>query len=94
MIGIDPAHSEPHIVPRRLHIGGQIRTPGWEVLDANPGQCVDHVANASDLRGFADNSFEQIYASHVVEHFDYRDQLVETLARVIPRAQASRYIMR
>jgi tetratricopeptide (TPR) repeat protein len=65
--------------PRRLHIGGQVRTPGWEVLDANPGPCVDHVANASDLRGFEDNSFEQIYASHVVEHFDYRDQLVETL---------------
>src|SRR5580693_5947887 len=66
-------------VPRKLHIGGHVRTPGWEVLDANPGPCVDHVANACDLRGFEDNSFGQIYASHVVEHFDYRDQLVETL---------------
>jgi predicted SAM-dependent methyltransferase len=66
-------------VPRKLHIGGQVRTSGWEVLDANPGPCVDHVANASDLRVFEDNSFEQIYASHVVEHFDYRDQLIETL---------------
>ena len=66
-------------MPRRLHIGGQVRTPGWEVLDANPGPCVDHVADASNLRGFEDNLFEQIYASHVVEHFDYRDQLVETL---------------
>jgi predicted SAM-dependent methyltransferase len=66
-------------VTRRLHIGGQVRTPGWEVLDANPGPCVDHVGNASDLRGFEDNSFDQIYASHVVEHFDYQNQLVETL---------------
>jgi predicted O-linked N-acetylglucosamine transferase (SPINDLY family)/predicted SAM-dependent methyltransferase len=74
-----PRNSEPLNVPRRLHIGGQVRTPGWEVLDANPGPCVDHVANASDLRGFEDNSFEKIYASHVVEHFDYRDQLVEAL---------------
>jgi len=49
------------------------------VLDANPGPCVDHVANASDLHDFEDNSFVQIYASHVVEHFDYRDQLIETL---------------
>jgi predicted SAM-dependent methyltransferase len=64
---------------RRLHIGGQVRTPGWEVLDANAGLCVDHVANASDLRCFEDGAFEQIYASHVVEHFDYQEQLVETL---------------
>jgi predicted SAM-dependent methyltransferase len=64
---------------RRLHIGGQVRTPGWEVLDANAGPCVDHVANASDLHCFDDDAFEQIYASHVVEHFDYQGQLVETL---------------
>lgn len=64
---------------RRLHIGGQVRTPGWEVLDANPGPCVDHVSNASDLHGFEDNSFDQIYASHVAEHFDYHNQLIETL---------------
>jgi predicted SAM-dependent methyltransferase len=79
ILGLDTTHSEPRNVPRKLHIGGQVRTPGWEVLDANPGPCVDHVANASDLRAFEDNSFEQIYASHVVEHFDYRDQLIETL---------------
>jgi len=64
---------------RRLHIGGQVRSPGWEVLDANPGPCVDHVGNASDLQAFDDNSFDQIYASHVVEHFDYHKQLVATL---------------
>ncbi len=66
-------------MPRRLHIGGQIRKPGWEVLDANPGPCVDHVANASDLSVFENDSFDQIYASHVVEHFDYRNQLLDTL---------------
>jgi predicted SAM-dependent methyltransferase len=49
------------------------------VLDANSGACVDHVSNASDLRCFEDDSFDQIYASHVVEHFDYYNQLVETL---------------
>ena len=53
--------------------------PDWEVLDANPGPSVDHVANASDLRSFGDDTFEQIYASHVVEHFDYKDELVATL---------------
>jgi predicted SAM-dependent methyltransferase len=49
------------------------------VLDANPGPSVDHVAVASDLRQFEDNSFDQIYASHVVEHFDYNNQLIDTL---------------
>jgi predicted SAM-dependent methyltransferase len=66
-------------MPGKLHIGGQVRMPGWEVLDANPGPCVDHVANASDLGAFEDNSFEQIHASHVVEHCDYQNQLVGTL---------------
>jgi predicted SAM-dependent methyltransferase len=65
---------------RKLHIGGKVRTPGWEVLDALQGPCVDHVANARDLSSFADDTFEQIYASHVVEHFDYKDELPATLS--------------
>jgi len=64
---------------RRLHIGGQVKTPGWEVLDVNSNPCVDHVGNASDLGAFENDCFEQIYASHVLEHFDYRDQLVLAL---------------
>jgi predicted SAM-dependent methyltransferase len=66
-------------VSRRLHIGGHTRTPGWEVLDANPGPSVDHVGNAADLSRFAENSFEQIYASHVLEHFAYLRRLVPAL---------------
>ncbi len=66
-------------MPRRLHIGGQIRTPGWEVLDANPGPCVDHVGNAADLSRFLENSFQQIYASHVLEHFAYLRRIVPAL---------------
>ena len=37
------------IAMRKLHIGGQVRKSGWEVLDATPGLCVEHVGNASDL---------------------------------------------
>jgi predicted SAM-dependent methyltransferase len=64
---------------RRLHIGGHVRQAGWEVLDANPGPHVDHVCNAVDLSRFADATFSEIYASHVVEHLDYKDQLLATL---------------
>jgi predicted SAM-dependent methyltransferase len=37
------------------------------------------VADAYDLGAFPDDSFDRIYASHVAEHFDYKDQLLATL---------------
>lgn len=64
---------------RKLHIGGKVRAEGWEVLNAIPDVCVDHVGNANDLSRFADNTFDAVYASHVVEHFDYKDELLLTL---------------
>lgn len=65
---------------RRLHIGGTIKSDGWEVLNVNPAPYVDHVGNANDLSRFPDNSFLEVYASHVVEHFDFVKELGETLA--------------
>jgi predicted SAM-dependent methyltransferase len=64
---------------RKLHIGGTSLQEGWEVLNANPAPYVDHVCNANDLSQFADNTFDQIYSSHVVEHLDYKDELLNTL---------------
>jgi len=64
---------------RRLHIGGKAAAPGWEVLDAVPGPHVTHVGNANDMSRFRDATFEALYASHVVEHLDYKDELLATL---------------
>lgn len=64
---------------RRLHIGGTVRVEGWEVLNALAGPCVDHLGNANDLGRFADGTFAELYASHVVEHFDYMNELQATL---------------
>lgn len=64
---------------RRLHIGGKVAAPGWEVLNANPAPYVDHVCNANDLSQFADNTFLEIYASHVAEHLDFTGELQRTL---------------
>ena len=64
---------------RKLHIGGKIKSHGWEVLNVAPGLDVDHVCNANNLSKFADNTFAEIYASHVIEHFDYKDELKDTL---------------
>jgi predicted SAM-dependent methyltransferase len=64
---------------RRLHIGGKVPMPGWEVLDAMPRSEVDHVGLATDLSRFPDGTFAAVYASHVVEHLDYRDALLAGL---------------
>jgi predicted SAM-dependent methyltransferase len=64
---------------RRLHIGGNIQSEGWEVLNVNPAPFIDHICNANDLSRFSDNTFGAIYASHVLEHFDYQGELIDTL---------------
>jgi predicted SAM-dependent methyltransferase len=64
---------------RKLHIGGKVRAEGWEVLNALPGPYVDHVGNANDLVRFADGTFGEVYASHILEHLDYKDELLVAL---------------
>ena len=56
---------------RKLHIGGTVKAPGWEVINVMPGPYVDHVGDAVDLSRFEDRTFGEVYASHVLEHFDY-----------------------
>lgn len=58
---------------RRLNIGGTQPRDGWEILNIQPGAGVDHVGDARDLSAFADATFDEVYASHVLEHLDYRD---------------------
>jgi predicted SAM-dependent methyltransferase len=67
-------------VSRRLHIGGALREPGWEVLNALPGSAVDHVGNARDLSRFRDGTFIEVYASHVLEHLDFTGELQAALS--------------
>ena len=64
---------------RKLHIGGTQQADGWEILNANPGKFVDHVCNAKKLPQFNDCTFSEIYASHIVEHLDYKNELTSTL---------------
>lgn len=44
-----------------------------------PAPYVDHVGNANNLPQFTDGTFAEIYASHIVEHLDYKDELITTL---------------
>lgn len=54
---------------RKLHIGGEIVKDGWETFNSQPGEGVDYVGDASNLRRFPDETFDVVYASHVLEHF-------------------------
>ena len=56
---------------RKLHIGGECHIPGWENLNIIPDDSVDHVCDASDLPNFEDDTFSEIYASHVISHFGF-----------------------
>lgn len=68
-ITLAPESLEPKI--RKLHIWGKQRVDGWEIINAVDAPYVDHIGNAADLSKFADETFESLYSSHVLEHFDY-----------------------
>jgi len=53
--------------------------PGWEIINAIDYPGVDHVGNARDLSRFNDKTFSCVYASHVLEHFDYATELPSVL---------------
>ena len=57
----------------KLHIGGKEIKEGWSILNIQKeDQGVDFIGDISDLSQFKDNSIEEIYASHVVEHIDQK----------------------
>jgi predicted SAM-dependent methyltransferase len=64
----------------RLHVGGETRKDGWINLNIQPGPSVDLVGTCTDLAQIADASVEEIYASHVLEHLSYVDELHKALA--------------
>lgn len=56
-----------------LHIGGKEPHPDWKILNISPSPEVDYVANAIDLSMFENESVDQIYASHVLEHLSCQE---------------------
>ena len=63
----------------KLHIGcGKRYLPGFKHLDIIKYPHIDYVANADNLNMFEDNSIDEIYACHVLEHFN-RNQIDDVL---------------
>ena len=57
----------------KLHIGGEEKKDGWKILNIQQKNDVDFIGDITDLSQFEDNSIEEIYASHVVEHVAQKD---------------------
>ena len=54
----------------KINIGGETKKDGWKNLNVQEKPNVDIVGNINDLSQFENESIEEIYASHVVEHVD------------------------
>ena len=67
----------------RLHIGGNERREGWTVFDARPGPHIDIVGDCTRMTAIADNSVEEVYASHVLEHFGYDSDMPLVLREIL-----------
>jgi len=52
----------------RLHIGGEETKEGWKILNIQKMPGVDFIGDITDLTQFDDESLEEVYASHVLEH--------------------------
>ena len=63
----------------RVNIGGQAAKPGWKILNILPADYVDYLRDCTDLSCFEGESVDEFYASHVLEHLGYTDELPRTL---------------
>ena len=62
--------------------GGNERIPGFTNVDILPLPNVDIVCDLNGKLPLADNSIEEIYASHILEHLPNTVKIVEELYRI------------
>lgn len=73
-----PAVSSADGEPLRLHIGGTEPKEGWKIFNIFAGPNVDYVGDVQDMSAFADESVDEIYGSHILEHIS-QNAMVPTL---------------
>ena len=63
--------------PLKLHLGGWDVKEGWTIVNVEDRPGVDVRGNVTDLSMFADQSVDEVYASHVYEHLSYMGELTQ-----------------
>jgi len=64
----------------KLHIGGTIAKDGWLIYNVQPGKNVNCIGDIS-LLPFINDTFTEVYASHVLEHVATKD-IAPTLCQI------------
>ena len=59
----------------KLNIGGESKKEGWKILNIQKKPDIDFIGNINNLDQFDDESCEEIYASHIIEHVDQKTVL-------------------
>ncbi len=59
----------------KLHIGGEAQKDGWKILNIQKKEGVDFIGDISNLDQFDNESIEEIYSSHTLEHVRRKDIL-------------------
>ena len=62
----------------KLHIGGELPKDGWKIYNAQPKEHVDYIGDISNLSQFNEETFSEVYASHVFEHVK-QSTIIQTL---------------
>ena len=57
----------------KLHIGGEEEKEGWTILNSQRKTENNLIGNICDLSQFSDDSVEEVYASHIIEHVAQKD---------------------
>ena len=65
----------------KLHLGGKQKKDGWTILNAIDAPEVDIVGDLMDLGQFDDESCDEVYASHILEHVPQK-KVVETMSGI------------
>ena len=67
-----PVYTNNNVEGIKLHIGsGEINIQGWINIDARKSDHVHIVTNEIKLTEFNNNSIQEIYLCHVLEHFSF-----------------------
>ena len=56
----------------KINIGGETKKDGWKILNAQEKHNPDYIGNIEDLTQFENETIDEIYASHIIEHINQK----------------------